>query len=29
MSGWRVVLAGSETLAIVTDTDSTRYDRRT
>jgi hypothetical protein len=29
VSGWRVVLAGGETLAIETDTDSTRYDRRT
>lgn len=29
VTGWRVVLAGGETLAIVTDTDSTRYDRRT
>lgn len=28
MSGWRVVLAGGETLAIVTDTEIT-YDRRT
>lgn len=29
MNGWRVVLVGGETLAIVTDTDSERYDPRT
>ncbi len=29
MSGWRVVLAGSETLAIVTDTETWRSDPRT